>query len=285
MFDLIDLHTHSLHSDGLLSPTALVALAATRGLKVLALTDHDSIAGCAEAHAACSAAGIGFVSGVELTAGWPMRGGGTIEIHVVGLGIDLEHPALVTHLSAQAQRRAMRVASIGAKLARERDFAGWDPATELLAQPMTPTRMHIARALVARGLARDPQHAFDRWLSRGKPGYTTSQWPEVAATVRLIGECRGHSALAHAHRYKLSHCALHELVAAFAAAGGNALEVSLPGMSQNETARIGALARSFGLAGSVGSDFHEPGLPWRPLGRFAKLPDQIAPLLARLSPR
>jgi predicted metal-dependent phosphoesterase TrpH len=280
MFDLIDLHTHSVHSDGLLTPAALVALAATRSLKVLALTDHDTVAGCAEAQAACAAAGIGFVPGVELTAMWRKA-----EIHVVGLGVDLLSAALDTHLAAQAQRRATRIAAIGARLASERDFAGWDPAAEVLAAPGMPTRMHLARALVARGLATDPQHAFDRWLGRGKRGHVPVEWPSVAATVGLISACGGQAVLAHAHRYSLSNGALAELVGEFTAAGGAALEVSLPGMSPDVTARIGSLARRFGLAGSVGSDFHEPGLPWRPLGRFAKLPDQIAPLLARLSPR
>jgi predicted metal-dependent phosphoesterase TrpH len=280
MFDLIDLHTHSNHSDGVLTPGELVALAATRALRVLALTDHDSVAGCGEAQVACAAAGIGFVAGVELTAGWRKS-----EIHVVGLGIDVEAPALRTHLAAQARRRTARIAAIGAQLARERDFAGWNPATTLLQGSGTPTRMHVARALVARGIAKDPQHAFDRWLGRGTPGHVAVEWPGVADSVRLIGACGGQAVLAHGHRYKLGKGALEELIAEFAAAGGNALEVSLPGMSPNETARIGSLARRFGLAGSVGSDFHEPGLPWRPLGRFAKLPDQIAPLLARLSPR
>lgn len=285
MSDLIDLHTHSLHSDGLLAPAALVALAALRGVRVLALTDHDTVTGCAEAHAACRTAGIGYVPGVELSAGWRTPAGQLVEVHVVALDLDIAHPALPIHLAAQAQRRTARIAAIGAKLAQQRDFAGWDPAPQVLGAPGMPTRMHLARALVARGIAKHPQHAFDRWLNRGQPGHVAAQWPEVAATVRLIRECGGQAVLAHAHRYPLSTAALRALVAAFATAGGAALEVSLPGMSPSEAARVCSLARAFNLAGSVGSDFHEPGVPWRPPGRFAKLPDQIAPLLARLAPR
>jgi predicted metal-dependent phosphoesterase TrpH len=90
--------------------------------------------------------------------------------------------------------------------------------------------------------------------------------------------------LAHAHRYKLSHGGLKELCVAFRAAGGAGLEVSLPGTSPGDAARLASLARACELAGSVASDFHEPGLAWRPLGRFAKLPDQVVPLLARLTP-
>jgi len=90
--------------------------------------------------------------------------------------------------------------------------------------------------------------------------------------------------LAHAHRYRLSSGQLDALCAAFRAGGGEGIEVSLAGQSPNDFARLARLARRHELAGSVASDFHEPGVPWRPLGRFAKLPDQVTPLLARLRP-
>ncbi len=90
--------------------------------------------------------------------------------------------------------------------------------------------------------------------------------------------------LAHPHRYRLARGALQELAADFAAAGGAAIEVSLHGMGSADAERAATLARRHGLAGSVGSDFHEPGLPWRPLGRFAKLPGDITPITAQLVP-
>ena len=280
MSDRIDLHTHSHHSDGVLAPAQLVALAAQRQVGVLALTDHDTTAGCAEAAAACASHGIGFVPGVELTTGWRNQ-----EVHVVGLGVAPDHHTLQARCDEVLALRRARIAAIGARLAREPALAGTDIAGPLLAQPGVPTRLHLARALHARGLARDVQTAFDRWLGRGRPGYVPQQWPTVEGAVAAIRAAGGLAVLAHAHRYRLSNGALGELCAAFKAAGGVALEVSLPGTSPNDTARLLRQARLHGLAGSVGSDFHQPGFAWRPVGRFAKLPDDIAPVLAQLQPQ
>ncbi|HXL97134.1 MAG TPA: hypothetical protein VN925_02100, partial [Steroidobacteraceae bacterium] len=145
-----------------------------------------------------------------------------------------------------------------------------------------PTRAHLARGLCSRGLAPSVQAAFDRWLQRGRPGYIAAQWPQLATAVRCIVDAAGVAVLAHPHRYRLSNGVLRELLGDFKAAGGAGLEVSLAGMGPADADRVASLARRFDLAGSIGSDFHEPGLPWRPLGRFAKLPDGITPIMVRL---
>lgn len=277
MDSLIDLHTHSHHSDGTLPPAELVALAAARGVAVLALTDHDTTAGVPEAAAAAREAGLRLVPGVEITAGW--RGQ---EIHVVGLGIDTSSAPLQQHLESLVATRRSRIAAIGARLARQRHFDGRDPSGQVLQSAPVPTRMHLARALVAAGDASHPQDAFDRWLGRGRPGHVPQEWPAVDAAIGAIRAAGGHAVLAHPHRYKLSSGALGALCAGFHDAGGAAMEVSLPGLSPNDASRLARLARQHGLAGTAASDFHEPGLPWRPLGRFAKLPDGIEPLLPRL---
>lgn len=274
---LIDLHTHSHYSDGVLAPAVLVEQAAARGVGTLALTDHDTTLGLDEAAAAATRLGLRFIPGVEITAGW--RGQ---EIHIVGLGIDAVSPVLQQHLAALVELRRARIAAIGAKLARQRHFAGRDPATDVLATAPVPTRTHLARALIAANDAPTLQGAFDRWLGRGTVGHVPSQWPDIHPAIDCIRAAGGHAVLAHAHRYKLSGGALGDLCAAFRAAGGAALEVSLPSLSPNDASRLAHLARTHGLAGSVASDFHEPGLPWRPLGRFAKLPEGIEPLLQRL---
>jgi predicted metal-dependent phosphoesterase TrpH len=278
MLELIDLHTHSSFSDGTVEPAALVELAAVRGLRVLALTDHDSTAGLPAAGAACRLRGIGFVAGVEITAGW--RGQ---EIHVVGLGIDAGNPALQQHLDRLLATRRTRIAAIGERLRRNPRFAAADPTQAVLGTAAVPTRTHVARALVAQGAARTTQDAFDRYLGRGCSGYVPQEWPAVAEAVAAIRAAGGHAALAHPHRYKLSAGALRNLCGEFAECGGSALEVSLPGLSPGDADRLARLARQYLLAGSAGSDFHEPGLPWRPLGRFAKLPEGIEPLLPRLA--
>ena len=277
MFDLIDLHTHSHHSDGTVAPRELVALAAVRKVKVLALTDHDSTAGLAEAECAARDAGMHFTRGVEITAGW--RGQ---EIHVVGLDIDPANAQLVTHLAHLVQLRRTRVAAIGERLRRSSQFRDIDPVAGVLASAEVPTRTHVARAIMALGLATTTQDAFDRWLGRGCKGYVPQEWPDMAAAVAAIRAAGGHAVLAHPHRYKVSSAVLDALCQQFRDCGGSALEVSLPATSPNDAARLARLARKHALAGSAGSDFHEPGLPWRPLGRFAKLADGIEPLLARL---
>ncbi len=277
MTDRIDLHTHSDCSDGVLSPRELAALAARRGVSLLALTDHDTVEGCASAHEACAAAGVQFIPGIELSCRWRER-----EIHIVGLAIDIADAGLHAHCVAVGLRRRERVRAIAQRLSR----AGLPG--ERLAQPALaaalPTRTHLARALVAEGICESLQQAFDRWLSRGRPGHVAADWPALEAAVQRIRAAGGIAVLAHPHRYRCSHGALRELAAQFKAAGGEGIEISLPGMGPGDADRAASIARRLGLGGSVGSDFHEPDLPWRPLGRFAKLPDLISPIAARLEP-
>jgi predicted metal-dependent phosphoesterase TrpH len=275
--DLIDLHTHSHHSDGTLPPAELVARAAARGVKVLALTDHDTTAGVAEAGAACADARMGFITGAEITAGW--RGQ---ELHVVALDVDVGSTTLQNHLAHLVRLRRARVEAIGARLQRSKRFSGHDVTRAVLESGAVPTRTHVARAIVAAGLAASVQDAFDQFLGRGCTGHVPQEWPPLAEAIDAIRAAGGQAVLAHPHRYKLSAGALRNLCEEFRNAGGSALEVSLPALSPNDAARLASLARQHGLAGSAGSDFHEPGLPWRPLGRFAKLAPGIEPLLPRL---
>jgi hypothetical protein len=275
--DRIDLHTHSNCSDGLLSPDDLVALAARRGLRLLALTDHDTVAGCAAARAACTVAGIGFVPGIELSCHWQDR-----EIHVVGLGVEAKDAGLAAHCDGVGLKRRERVQAMAQRLARA-GLPGSALAAEAL-EAVAPTRTHLARALCRLGLCDDIQQAFDRWLKRGRPGYVAAEWPTLASAVGTINAAGGLAVLAHPHRYPLSHGQLRMLTADFTAAGGAGIEVSLSGMAPRDAERAASLARNHGLAGSVGSDFHEPDIPWRPLGRLDKLPDLITPIAARLQP-
>ncbi len=275
---LIDLHTHSVHSDGVLTPTELVQLAQQRGVGTLALTDHDSTAGLNEAREACDAVGMRLINGVEITCGW--RGQ---ELHVVGLGIDPENAALKSHLESLIKLRRERCLAIGDRLKRVPKLAAFDLGAEVVRDAAVPTRTHLARALVRTGVAETTQAAFDRYLARGQAGYVPSQWPALDVTIHAIRAAGGHAVLAHPQRYKLSSGGLRGLCQEFAVFGGAALETSLPGMAPDVADRLASLARSNDLAGSAGSDFHEPGLPWRPLGRFAKLAADLEPVWLRLT--
>jgi predicted metal-dependent phosphoesterase TrpH len=272
MYERIDLHTHSTCSDGELEPSALVALAAERQVQLLALTDHDTVAGCAAAALACAQAGIGFLSGCELTSLWRGR-----EIHIVGLRVDTASAALQGYLAEVCARRVARIEAIGARLTRC-GLDGTGLAAAVLALPGTPTRMHMARLLCERGHASDAEDAFQRWLGTGQRAYVAPDWPGIEAAVGAITAAGGVAVLAHPHRYKVSGGARRELCEQFRAAGGQGLEVSLAGMSMDEANHTASLARRYGLAGSAGSDFHTPGVPWRPLGRWLKLPEGITPI-------
>ncbi len=272
---LVDLHTHSNCSDGVLTPEQLVRLAAARSVRVLALTDHDSLAGIEPAQRACQVRGIRFVPGIELSCAWQGQ-----EIHVIGLNIDAHETGLRLHCEALGRLRRARIERMGERLA-SLGLPGAALAAVALQAP-SPTRAHLARALTAAGFARDSQDAFGRYLGRGRPGYADAAWPELARVIACTRRAGGLAVLAHPHRYGLSAQQLRELVGQFEALGGAGLEVSLSGMGRPDTSRMEALAQRFGLAGSVGSDFHEPGLPWRPLGRFAKLPAAIRPITASL---
>ncbi len=274
---LVDFHTHSHCSDGVLAPAALVARAHERRVSVLALTDHDTVAGLAEAHTACAAANIRFVPGVELSASW--RGQ---TIHVVGLEVDAADVPFNSHMSAVLARRHARLREIGERLERRARL----PGRELAAEASTsgaPTRLHLARLLVARGHARDTQDAFDRWLNRDRPGHVPAEWPSVAACLEVLRGCGAVPVLAHPHRYKLSAGALRQLITDFAGGGGKALEASMAGMSPNDADRIASLCRRFALHASIGSDFHDPAVPWNPLGRWLKLAAGIDPVTELLT--
>jgi predicted metal-dependent phosphoesterase TrpH len=274
---LADLHLHSDCSDGVLGPTALVGLAAGRGVTLLALTDHDTLGGCAEAATAAAAAGIRCVAGVEVSALW--RGQ---SVHVLGIGVARPDDALHALLAGIRAQRHERLREIGARLERRSRIPARELAERVCASAAVATRMHLARGLVAAGHATDIKGVFDKLLGHGRDGHVPERWPPLAEVVARLAASGAQVVLAHAQRYRLSGGALRALVAEFRAAGGHGLEVGVAGIAQHDLDRLATLARTNGLAGSCGSDFHDPALPWNPPGRFAKLPADIEPLADRL---
>jgi 3',5'-nucleoside bisphosphate phosphatase len=274
---LVDFHTHSDCSDGVLPPAQLVERARARGVGTLALTDHDTTAGLMEARTACDAAGIHFVSGVELSASWRNQ-----TVHLVGLEFDEQHAGLRAHLARVLERRQARLGEIGERLEKRARLPGRELA-RAAARSAAPTRLHLARVLVSHGFARDTQEAFDRWLNRNTPGHVPVEWPALETAMGALRDSGGVAVMAHPHRYRLSAGQLRELVAAFVQQGGAALEASMAGMSPNDADRIASLCRRFKLAASIGSDFHDPAVPWNPLGRWLKLAAGLEPVTERLA--
>jgi predicted metal-dependent phosphoesterase TrpH len=267
----IDLHTHSNCSDGSLSPAELVARAAAAGVQVLALTDHDSVAGFEEAQRAAGEHGLQLVPGVEISASWRAQA-----IHVLGLWIDPISSRLCGSLRAQADLRRVRMAEMCARLTKLR-LPGAELLASVQALPGVPTRAHLADALVAGGHVDTVDAAFRKYLGKGKRAHVAPEWPELALVVGWIRAAGGVAAIAHPHRYALSAGARRRLLGDFAAAGGTVLEVVSGGNGAQHIDTCATLAVNFGFQGSVGSDFHSPHA-WNPLGRSLKLPECVTPV-------
>jgi predicted metal-dependent phosphoesterase TrpH len=250
----------------------LVRRASTSGLHVLALTDHDTIAGLDEARVAAAETGIRLVPGVEISASW--RGQA---IHVLGLWIDPAGRRLRERLDSQAERRRARMRAICARLAKL-GLPGAELLAAVEAAPGVPTRTHLAEALRAGGHVERTDDAFRKYLGRGKAAHLAAEWPPLGEVVEWIREAGGVASLAHPARYALSGGARRQLLADFAASGGGALEVVAGGNGAQHVEASAVLAVKFGLQGSVGSDFHNPQQIWNPLGRSLKLPDCVVPV-------
>ncbi|MEQ1438494.1 PHP domain-containing protein [Fontimonas sp. SYSU GA230001] len=272
----VDLHAHSTASDGELTPAALVARAAGAGVRMLALTDHDSVAGIEAAQQEARRHGLHLVPGVELSVTWERR-----TLHLVGLGIDPTARALHDGLALLQQRRAARARAVAAKIERL-GVADALARAEALAAGGQITRSHFARLLIDAGICRDAKRAFRRYLANGKAAYVATQWAELDQALDWIKSAGGLAVLAHPRRYTLGTSARGRLLAQFRALGGDGIEVCCGNSAAAEIQSSAREAREHGLAGSVASDFHGCLQPWNRLGGVAALPDGIAPIAEHL---
>ncbi|MBA2778036.1 PHP domain-containing protein [Billgrantia kenyensis] len=267
----IDLHMHSTASDGALSPANLVALCAERGVTLMALTDHDTMDGVAEAAETASRLGVSLLPATELSTRWQ-----GISIHVVGLLPHGARGALAEGLQAQARARearaeviAQRIEKLGLDdaLAKAREQAG----------PYRPLgRPDFARALVAAGLVPDIATAFRKHLGNGKAGDVKAHWPGLADVVGWIVEAGGVAVLAHPLRHGLTRRKRGLLLDDFAAAGGQAAELVSGFQNADVTRDLARQLAERSLHASVGSDFHFPGGHLAP-GSMSPVPRTAVP--------
>ena len=268
---LIDLHTHSSASDGALSPSALVDFACTRGLKVVALTDHDTVGGVAEAQRTAQGR-LQLIPGIEMSTVWR-----SFQIHVVGLFLDINHPELQACLAEQHQKRIERAEEIGHKLERL-GFTDAYARTKAQAQEgASITRGNYARFIASTGACRSSDEAFNKYLKRGRPAYVKTHWGSVERAVQVILAAGGIPVLAHPRRYIMTNTKLRELIDEFKRAGGVALEVSSAQQRPCDRQYLAELCGRFDLLASVGSDFHCQGA-WRDVGFNLALPDNCTAL-------
>jgi predicted metal-dependent phosphoesterase TrpH len=267
-----DLHCHSNISDGTLTPGELVDRAAGRGVKVMALTDHDDVDGLDEARAAAARHGITFINGVEISVSWRSH-----TLHIVGLGIAPDHPPLVDGLRTVRSGRGERARKMADELAKAGIGGVLQGAYQFAENPNMIGRTHIARYLVEAGHCKDVKSVFNRYLVKGKPGYVPHQWAALADAIGWIRGSGGVAVLAHPGRYMtgrngMGKKTMHELLAEFVELGGQALEVVTGSHTPEQYAEFARYAEEFGLLTSCGSDFHGPGESYRDMGRLPDFP-------------
>lgn len=268
-----DLHCHSTRSDGLLTPAEVMQRAAAGGVDVVALTDHDEVAGLAEAHEAARAAGLQFIPGSEISVTWE---GDTI--HIVALGIDPDDVRLSEGLADVRAGRDARARRIGDALAHAGIPHAFEGALTYVTSERLISRTHFARYLVETGHVRDLKDAFKRYLTTGKPGYVPHAWASLADAVQWIHGAGGQAVIAHPGRYKLTTAQLRALIGEFRDLGGDALEIVSPSHTPQQYGDFAALARSHGLKGSCGTDFHGPGESRLDFGDLPPLPVGVDPV-------
>jgi predicted metal-dependent phosphoesterase TrpH len=259
---LIDFHTHTAASDGALSPRDLVALARERKVGMLAITDHDTVAGYLAAARALEmeqprVENLRLIPGVEFSCRWS----GTT-IHILGLGMDCEHRAMREGLDLLNTARIERGKIIAHRL-EALGFAGALDGALREAGDSQLGRPHFSAWMVAQGHVADHNQAFDKYLGQGKTGDVKAFWPELAQVVSWIVAAGGVAVIAHPLKYKFTRMKLRRLVVDFIASGGAGIEITSGRQTPDQSAQLRRLATEFSLEVSVGSDYHRDG-PYNP---------------------
>lgn len=244
-----DLHTHSYMSDGTLSPREVVRAARDADVELLALTDHDSFAGCLEAADEGKKLGVTVISGIEIDT-W----NGEEEIHMLGLDFDMKNAELCEALRRQMEKRAERTAAILKKLRA----LGYDVSQSELSCRGTMTRLTIANLLVKNGFATDRSDAFKRLIGAGKPAYADFERIDSEEAIRLINGAGGISVIAHPCKM---HGNPHAAIAKLADAGLWGVEAFYPSSTQGQKELFISIAAQNGLRTTCGSDFHGANRP------------------------
>ena len=245
---LVDLHLHTTASDGRSSPAELVDRAAEAGVTVMAVTDHDTIAGFEDARRAAAPRGIVVVCGIEITA---MEDGR--DIHVLGYFVDPSNPRLQAFLQVQRTRRLSRIEEIAARLATLGMPVNLEPMLRQarLESGRSVGRPLAARALVDAGYVADIGEAFDRWLGHGCPAFVQREGPSPTDVIKAIHDAGGIASLAHPGKL-----GLESRIPSLVDEGLDAVEVFHPDHAGGLVERYAAVAERMNLLQTGGSDFH-----------------------------
>lgn len=260
-FPLVDLHVHSVFSDGLKTPDELCAMAVKAGVRTIALCDHDTVNGLPAMREAAGKHGLAMIPGVEISTG---RGG---KMHILCYGENVESPDMKAFLNGMAQERTGRAAAIMDRLAEEGIHIGEQRRAELLATPSVG-RAHIARELIAMGVVNTMQQAFDRYLNEGRPAYVPRTEQPTAQTVEKLCAMRVVPVLAHPMRAGLELPEIHALIRSLVQRGLAGAEAYHPSANARAARMLSSIARQENLLVTGGSDYHgDPGSTVR-IGRL-----------------
>ena len=275
----IDLHCHSTCSDGTFSPTEVVQRAHHAGVNILALTDHDTLAGIDEARVTAETLGIQLINGVEISCEHTLSGGygknkSTNKIiHVLGLDFtdrDKMHETLQKLQQSRATRGQRITEKLSECLAIDYDELWHEVCVKAGNNPQAVGRAHIGQVLFERGAVKTVQKAFDKYLADNKPAYVAIEALSLAHGIELIQACGGKAVLAHPTRYQLSATRVRKLIEEFAQLGGDACELPADSEPLSTRRMVDRSIAEHNLAASIGSDFHGSNMPWRRLGDAPK---------------
>lgn len=258
--DTIDLHIHSCFSDGTCTPEELVDLALDAGLKAIALTDHDTVAGVAEAIRCGREKGLPVIPGVELSCEYTVRPGRKKEIHILGYNLDYTQPELRDTLQKAAAERDQR----NRKMCKNLNDAGFPITYETLMArfPNTiVTRAHFARFLYEQGAIGSIEAGFRKILAQDGPYYVMRKYLTPESGIRLIQKAGGVPVLAHPLLYKLSVTEIRNLLTKLKNFGLRGIEALYSRNRGNDEAFVRKLAQEYGLFITGGSDFHGSNKP------------------------
>ncbi|NNP70733.1 PHP domain-containing protein [Acinetobacter sp. Ac_5812] len=264
----VDLHTHTLISDGTFSPEQLVQTAVDLKIHTLAITDHDTMDGLLRAQDYAQAHDIQIISGVEVSSQWSRPNTKkSYGVHIVALNMQDDAP-IKAMLEQQKKVRAERAKVICQLLEKCIDFDIYpDVIAQVDGEADRITRTHIAKALVEKNIVSRPQQAFDRFLKEGKKAFVKFEGMGLKETIDVIHASQGFAVLAHPTRYDLSATNIRYLIELFAESGGDAVELP-PSIEPASTRQmVDRMIQQFDLAVSIGSDFHGENMPWIKLGQ------------------
>lgn len=267
----IDLHLHSIFSDGTHTPTELIGLAQSRGLTAVSVTDHDSIEGVAEAMTAGEEAGVEAVAGIELSVVFNDH-----HLHLLGYFFDHTDLEFQDKIAVLQDARSIRNKKIIAKLQGMGIDISEDEVEKVSSTGQTG-RPHIAKVLVAKGVVRSMDEAFERYLKKGAGAYASRFVYNGAEAIEIIKKCGGLVVVAHPAQIVSGYQELQLLVGKLVDCGLDGLEVYYPTYSANTRKNLKKIAKRYDMVISGGSDFHGDVRPHTDLagGKNVRVPEEI----------